>query len=209
MFEIYDDDDLGLPAGTNPLPRLGVIDAGVMAQFAPAYIAISEISSALNPRSQQAFISNLDPDIVSSPPLTTKDVTPVNLEKYWYAFLFIAYQPDASEDSDPDSASTMGITVLPRLPGIGRGYSTVFVETVREAWKGNRFSPLFPVLVDRQFKNTIAHELGHLPIGGSVNDHAEEGIMAAGSIVSAFGESLKFTPPSLKRFRANIKWTHQ
>lgn len=137
----------------------------------------------------------------------------------------MCYQGGTGEDGDPDFLPNNAIssnTECGSLPGMtacrpiidegllfgatpkqARHQTAIFVETIRD------LNISGPVLGEQftDIGHTAAHEIGHGPTGGEVQDHNEGGIMTAGApkvIGNATNDS--FRPATLHRFRSTEKW---
>lgn len=206
-FELWDDDDRGLQAGTTPLPKLGLISSKVNSYFKPAYIDIVPLPDSNNPRRLLAYRSHVNlqtvADVLLSPLDDFQDNAGRDRAGWWYHFICAAYQADVIRDFDPfEYGGLLGATTeLPALPM----FSVVLVEAIRDRLT-TAFDPLaagFQDHVSKLLDIVVAHEIGHTPGNDSETlDHAEEGIMTYNP--SIYDDS--FSPTSLRRFRNVTKW---
>jgi hypothetical protein len=202
-FEVYDDDDIGLTE--DPLPRSNLINGEIKKMYAPAYIEIKEVGPDLNPNSQIPYESNNN---VANPWTSldaAQDMKGKDRPTYWNHLLVVAYQPEPSHDSDPNTESKLlGVTVKPGILPLYNSLSVVYVETIRDLYDPIRNSPAqMKKDVQDKIEQVTGHEIGHAPGGESeAHDHGEGGLMSAGT---ESGEK-EFTPATIRRFREAEKW---
>jgi hypothetical protein len=85
---------------------------------------------------------------------------------YWTGYVLGAFQPDTSEDGDPDSEDGLeGI-----VPADGRGGAVIFTETT---WDDARWFNVDRTVYEQ---DTVVHEVGHLFGGGEPVTRYDEGL---------------------------------
>ena len=142
---------------------------------------------------------------------------------FWAYSVVFAYQDVVVEDGDPNKEGFVG-GVLPKssFAHEAPGWLAIYVEGVRETAlithigsPQNFSSPIASLEIkndyNRWLSGTVAHELGHAP-GKQYpdpfllfkSDHGEKGLMQDGGTQIT---GLKFTAPTIRRFRQTDKWT--
>lgn len=133
---------------------------------------------------------------------------------YWAHLVSFGYQPASGDDGDHSTENVL-FGGTPEPLNIPKGYSIVFVETVRELWAAG-YGGLATSTSSQDKVNArdaywsfiagdIGHEIGHAPgRQGEKGDHDEEGIMGQGNI-----KLQEFSSPTIKRFRKSRSWWQQ
>jgi len=202
-YRLYDDDDFGIVL--DALPRLDLVDDTLKDVFKSAFIKVVD-AVAYNPRKLIDFYRNhpvaTNPGI---PNIFDDSLDLVSLDGLWVGNLIAGYQGfQVDDDSDPNG--TPGLEG--GTPQNSRRYSVVFVETIRDQndlLLRSLGAPLQDVRakIRRNIRLTAAHELGHMPGGGSGGSHhAEQGMMDS----DGYSHSIQFAPQSIKRFRQTLNW---
>ena len=199
-YTLVDDDEYGLPSGWSPLmPRYSIINNAVISRYAPSYILPVD-ATTYNTNPSVAFYLNDESysDMSASKDLTTSATC-------WTHLVTSAYQPNQSEDHDPNSESSLFGGTFTTLFG-NKEVSAIWLETIRDSDDLLLRSPVAQALGQSDFLNSVAnitsHEIGHAPGNQTEDqDHAEGGIMTAGG---QGGNT--FTAPSLLRFRKSQTW---
>lgn len=199
-YTLVDDDEYGLPSGWSPLmPRYSIINNAVISRYAPSYILPVD-AATYNTHPSVAFYLNDESysDMSASKDLTTSATC-------WTHLVTAAYQPNQSEDDDPNTESHLFGGTFSTLFG-NKEVSAVWLETIRDSDDLVLRSPMTLALGQTDFLNSVAnitsHEIGHAPGNQTEDqDHAEGGIMTAGG---QGGNT--FTAPSLLRLRKSQTW---
>jgi hypothetical protein len=170
---------------------------GIAPAYAPAFISVIDANTVgWNTRRTVPF--HLNKDLVDSP-------------LFWAYTATLGFQPDYSEDGDPDREDyILGLSGESPITASSFGFSAVYVKTISdyaiEYVAGHSSDGVqnqrayFLWLI-----GNVAHGLGHAPGKGFENltDHAEKGLMQKGGdkITSAF------KAVSIRRFRTSSSWT--
>jgi hypothetical protein len=212
-FTLTDDDDqllaqAGLPPSLPKTVSVPTVLNTVQSLFEPAGIFLEDAGAAgLNLRPSLPFSLN-EPAFFPNNPYGSSmfnnaaDINDSSI--FWAHLVSFGYQPATSEDGDPDGESPLyGGT--PEPLGISRGYSVVFVESVREKWSisapTNQLYDYYWVFLC----GTVAHELAHSPGSqGEGADHEEHGLLDEGEINM---KENNFAPKTVKRMRTASSWS--
>lgn len=204
-FQLFDDDEKLVPPSFRlPLPSSEkLITPKVRSKYYPAYIDID--TDVVNPNTVVPFERN------TMAPLSSGKDVPDSI-KYWAYRVVAAFQPNESEDIDPDAPPGGELPTLGHCHG---GDALIFTEIFRDNFKISLRSPLIETVLKAKRDSIVAHELGHGPSTGWIwinvgldgwfidtADHLEGGLMDA---VSNEGD-IEFFPKTLKRFRSTDRW---
>ncbi len=229
-FTIYDDDDRFVETlGFGPsLPKTSIapdLIKALKSKYAPVFIEVLDANAlglnsdtSIDFKLNETVLGNSFPDVFDD----AKDLSTTKF--FWTHTVTFGFQPGKGNDGDSNSEGTQfGATPLGLFGLEGKGYSAVFVESVRE----EVFDPIVMVTdyilnpedfysayeVERRankYKSILygvtAHEIGHgADSGGNDHDHQEGGLMEAGdSNPSRIEED--FTGVSINRFREALEW---
>ena len=204
-FRLYDDDEFGLDAPA--LPRLNLVNNDFKAVYKPAFIEVIDANTAGYNLSKILDFYRNYPVAIGPQSLfsgiweNTKDLTDSNA--LWVGNLFAAYQGDSYADGDPNSEGSVEGITRPNCR-----YSIVYVEVVRDTVDLSLRPPSLgipeqKILVERNKSLTAAHEIGHMPGGGSEQmDHDEGKLMSE----DGYDGGLTFSSRSIRRFRISRTW---
>ena len=202
VFRLYDDDDYGI--NYEPLPRSGIVNETFKALYRKGFIEPVDVASTYTTRE---FFRNypvtIGPQGATSPGIWDDSLALTDSKALWVGNLIAAYQGNVDDDKDPnDEGALEGVT-----NGDTRRYSIVYVETIRDTNDAYLRSLGGNGALDGEFLRNItltaAHEIGHMPGGGTGNSHHAEGYLMGSS---GYGDGLYFSSKSIRRFRGTDQW---
>jgi hypothetical protein len=221
-FSLIDDDDFYLTnAGISPLlpydQHSDEITKAIQSVYTDSYILLVDANTAgLNPSPSRQIPFLLNQSVGGLGDPLAENMVANDSPGFWFHRIVFGYQSSRALDSDPNDGPVPNLGETPKnwiLLMRSRGYSAIFLETIRDVVmpllsSSELSTPYIMQNRNKLFYNklyaAIAHEIGHSPNRQTdATDHAEGSLMAGevGSLATDY-----FSAATVRRFRSSNSW---